>query len=300
MIFRRRRQEFRSGPITSGLEAQRASGAGPTILTALAETECPLPATNIDEHRFPKIISTPKKVTVVYNYFQKESTIFKSLESLGAQDWRECGADDLEIILIDDGTVGENVVERLPAWVHYLWQRKNGYGICRAKNTGAKLANGEILVFLDPDILLSPGYIDAVFNGFRRFGPRAVLCGYIWDYHFVGCPDPRTEFGVWERPDRPTRRFYQLAGGNMAMTSALFSESRGFDEDLIYGGVEDLLFGYHLSKLSGTTVVFLPGMEGRHIPHPPSPAHANPAASWDIVKRKWPEFYEDYIINGLR
>lgn len=260
----------------------------------------PLPAEEITEHTFAKINGGPKKVSVIYNYFQKESTIFKSLESLAAQNWRACGPDDVEVIVVDDGSVNEDVAARLPPHVSYVWQRKNGYGICRAKNTGARLARGEILVFLDPDILVAPGYIDAVIETLHRFGSRTVLTGYVQDYHFVGCPDPRVEFGVWERPGRLTHRFYQLAGGNMAMTRALFAETLGFDEDLIYGGVEYLLFGYHVGKLPDTGIVFLPEMEGRHIPHPPSPAHANPQATWDVVKRKWPEFHEDYVVKGQR
>src|SRR5207245_507604 len=124
----------------------------------------------------------------------------------------------------------------LPPPVIYLWQRKHLYGITRAKNTGARLANGRYLVFLDPDILVNEGYLDAVLRGFERYGDRVVQCGYIWDYHFKGCPDPRLEFGVWENPGGVTQRFFQVAGGNMAISRRLFDESPGFDEDLIYGG----------------------------------------------------------------
>jgi hypothetical protein len=86
----------------------------------------------------------------------------------------------------------------------------------------------------------------------------------------------------------------------MAMSRRLFQETPGFDEDLIYGGVEDLLFGHHLSKLPATQVVFNRGMESWHIPHPPSPAHAEPAKSWEVVKAKWPEFYDKYVVQGMR
>ena len=86
----------------------------------------------------------------------------------------------------------------------------------------------------------------------------------------------------------------------MAISRRVFFDTPGFDEDLIYGGVEDLLFGYHLSGLDGISVFFNRDMEVRHVPHPPSPAHAEPAKSWDIVKIKWPEFYRDYIERGIR
>lgn len=268
--------------------------------TPLGREVFTLPQAVIREHRFAKVAGPRRKISLIYNYYKKVSTLFKSLESLQKQAWRLCSPDDIEIILVDDGTEGENIFNQLPENVLYLWQRKRGYGICRAKNTGARLANGDYIVFLDPDIMVSPQYFDAMLEEFQRYGDRLVQCGYIEDYHFAGCPDPRLEFGVWERSNRPTRRFYQIAGGNLAISRSLYYETPGFDEDLIYGGVEDLLFGYHLSKLPGVSVLFNRNMQAWHMPHPPGGAHANPDKTWEIVRRKWPEFYDDYIVRGLR
>lgn len=248
---------------------------------------------------FAHVNNSQIKISIIYNYFAKQSTVYKSLASIANQHLTLCSPSELEIIIVDDGTENENLTE-LPNNVIYLWQRKFGYGISRAKNTGAKIANGQFLVFLDPDIQVCPTYLETVLNGFARYGDRVVQCGYIWDYHFAGCPDPRTEFGVWENPDFLTQRFYQIAGGNLAISRRLFDETPGFDEDLIYGGVEDLLFGYQISRLTNTSVYFNRQLESWHIPHPPSLAHSNPAQSWEIVKRKYPEFYEQYVVRGLR
>lgn len=258
------------------------------------------PATEIREHGFAKVAGRRARVSVIYNYFKKESTVFKSIESVLNQTWTRCSADDVEIILVDDGTEGEDVAARLPEKVLYVWQSKRGYGICRAKNTGARLANGDYLLFLDPDIMIAPTFIDRMLEQFERGGDRLVQCGYVWDYHFEGCPDPRVEFGVWERPNRPTRRFLQVAGGCLALSRQLHLATPGFDEDLIYGGVEDILYGYHLSKLPGSAVMFNRDMESRHIPHPPGGAHADVQKSWEVVRLKWPEFYDMYMTRGLR
>lgn len=254
----------------------------------------------VTKYNYPIVNAQKKYISVIYNYFKKSDTLFRSLDALQNQKWQYCSPKDIEIIIIDDGSPGESIAETLPKNIQYLWQRKFGYGICRAKNTGAKLANGRYLVFLDPDILVSSAYLDNMLMEFQKYGDNLVQCGYIWDYHFVGCPDPRLEFGVWESPNRLTRRFYQLAGGNMAISRNLYFQTPGFDEELIYGGVEDLLFGYHIEKIPGTSILFNRQMESWHIPHPPSGAHADPQKSWDIVRQKWPEFHQKYVIEGLR
>jgi glycosyltransferase involved in cell wall biosynthesis len=254
----------------------------------------------LSDSRLARINNPAIVVSVILNYYAKESTVTTCLERLLNQSSMLSTPDELEIILVDDGTEGEELRRRLPGKVTYLWQRKMQYGICRAKNTGAKLANGKYLVFLDPDLLVTDTYIDAVLRAFDSYGDRVVYCGYIWDYHFPQSPDPRTEFGVWENPGTITGRFYQVAGGNMAIARSLFLETPGFDEELIDGGVEDLLFGYQVSQLPGTAICFDKAMEAWHLPHPPSLAHADVQATWDVVKLKYPDFYDQYIVRGLR
>ena len=157
---------------------------------------------------------------------------------------------------------------------------------------GAKISNGEYLVFIDPDLILSPSYLESMLEHFYEFGNKVVLTGYLRDYHFLGCEDPRVAWGVWERPNVPTKRFLSIAGGNMAIHRNLFFEVGGFDEDLIYGGVEDLLFGHLLSQRSETHVVYSTGMTVTHIPHPIGLAHNDYDSTWRIISLKYPEFYE--------
>lgn len=242
-------------------------------------------------------------VSFVITYYAKKSTIFEVLRGLEQQKLSTCAPDQFETIIVDDGTEGEDIHRELPASVFYLWQRKpeaGGFGASRARNTGAQVAKGRYLIFLDADILIGPDYVEAALRGFRQHGHRIVQCGYVWDYFFTGCPDPRTQFGVWEKPEHPNRRFFQVASGSLAIARRLFVESGGFDEDLTYGEVEDIHFGYQLSRLRRTEIYFNRGMECRHVPHPPSLAHADPEKSWDIVKAKYPEFYDQYIVQGLR
>jgi cellulose synthase/poly-beta-1,6-N-acetylglucosamine synthase-like glycosyltransferase len=252
------------------------------------------------ERAFARVNNPAIVVSVIVNYYERESTIHPVVERLLGQSVSLCRPDQIEVIVVDDGSERGELHRKLPDRVIYLWQRKRRYGISRAKNTGAKIANGRYLVFLDADILVAADYVDAVLRSFEEWDRRTVHCGYIAEYHDSGQPDPRTEFGVWENPGVPTGRFFQLAGGNMAIARDLFFETPGFDEELIDGGVEDLLFGYQLGLLPRTSIRFDRRMLGTHLPHPPSPAHANVAASWEIVRSKYPDFHRRYIVDGLR
>ncbi len=249
---------------------------------------------------FARIQNPAIRVSVIIPYFEKAPTVLACIERLRAQSHQKCAPDEVEIILIDDGTERDDIRARLPEDVIYLWQRKRFYGVSRARNTGAKIANGRYLVFLDPDLLVAETYVDAVLRGFEEFGDRVVQAGYFWDYHFKGCPDPRTEFGVWDMADGVSTRFLQLAGGNAAISQALFRETQGFDEALVYSGMEDLVFGYQLSQMPRTAMYFNRAMLAWHLPHPPSLSHASPSASWALVKIRYPEFYDAYIVKGLR
>lgn len=250
--------------------------------------------------RLAPIIKPSIALSVIITYYGKAATVLDCVDRLLNQSRLMCGADEVEVIIVDDGTEGnEDIRKRLPGEVTYVWQRKMGNGLCRARNTGAKLANGRYIAFLDPDILVTDTYVDAILRAFDRYGDRVVYCGYIADYFFHGSPDPRAEFGVWENPGILTQRYYQIAGGNMAISKALFLETPGFDEDLIYGRADDMVFGYHISRLPRTAVCFDREIYGQHIPHPLL-GQADVKASWDVIKRKFPEFYDLYFVRGLR
>ena len=253
----------------------------------------------VREHNFGYIFNPTTKVSFVYPFFNKADTILRSIESIKSQ--RISYPDiNIEIIVVDDGSEQPTIAEKLPSDVIYVWRNKFNYGISRSRNLGAKIANGEYLVFIDPDVVLNTNYINSLLAQFQQFGHRTVLTGYLRDYFYEGCEDPRTAFGVWEKPDVATTRFLHLAGGNMAIHRDLFAEVGGFDEDLIYGEVEDTLFGYLVGQLPSTHMVYSLGLTVTHIPHAVGLAHKKPTTSWDVVAYKYPEAYKKIVIEGMK
>ncbi len=111
-------------------------------------------------------------------------------------------------------------------------------GKCRAQNRAIALASGDVLVFLDDDVEVTPGWLGAVANFFREF-PHEVMQGSIlmreadrqdaqiqrdWqryrtiDYIDYGWP-PGSELST-------------LTGGNMAIRKIVFDRVGLFNEEL--------------------------------------------------------------------
>ena len=96
----------------------------------------------------------PLVSTIVTTYNRREM-VKEGIESVLSQDFR-----DQEIIVVDDGSRdGSPEVIKKFKKVKYFYQ--NNQGISRARNQGLKLAQGEIICFLDSDDLWHPNKLSS-------------------------------------------------------------------------------------------------------------------------------------------
>jgi len=70
-----------------------------------------------------------------------------------------------EIIIVDGGST-DKTIEVAKRFTDNIYQIKER-GISKAKNYGAKNANGDILIFLDADVELPPDFINRVLDAFK-------------------------------------------------------------------------------------------------------------------------------------
>lgn len=148
----------------------------------------------------------------------------KSLEAIRRSD---CDAQEVEIIVADNGSVDESpeVARSAGATVLDL----PGYRVTALRNFGAAAATAEVLGFCDADNLIEPSWVDTAHRLLED--PRVAAVG-------TSCnpPDP----GTWVqraydglRDHRPgTREARWLGAGNMAVRRSAFEEVGGFDESL--------------------------------------------------------------------
>ncbi len=152
-------------------------------------------------------------------------------------------------------------------------------GLTQARNIGIERASGEIVLFLDDDIILLPGFIQGILKGFEQGfdGVSGVMLENVadegWlkelytDLFFVGY--------IKDKRRRVYRKFHKfalytktdvLSGGFTAYTKELLANAK-FDENLIrYALGEDKEFSMRVS-LQGANLVICTKAIAYHMKH---------------------------------
>jgi glycosyltransferase involved in cell wall biosynthesis len=120
-----------------------------------------------------------KTVTVAIGTHNRREILRKCLAALAAQTYP---AEVIEVVVVDnessDGT--REMVEsfKAPYKLRYAWQKNRAED---SSNAGAKLASGEIVVFIDDDVIPHPAMVEEhVKTHERSEGPVAVIGRLDW------------------------------------------------------------------------------------------------------------------------
>lgn len=205
------------------------------------------------------------KISVIIPTRNRPERLSKTLEGLLRQDLsRSC----YEIIVVDDGStppVSLNTNDQLEACALI---RLEGVERSAARNRGAAIAFGEIVLFLDDDMAVRPDFLSVHLRGHEQW-PGALIVGG------VRLPDETqaTPFGRFrqrlEQRDTPrlpgpsaNRNFCTAA--NMSIGRDVFAELGGFDIGISSSEDQDLALRH---KARGGEIVFLPAAEAIHWDH---------------------------------
>ena len=202
------------------------------------------------------------RFTVVIPTHERRDTVVRTVEALARQT-----RDDFEVAVVVDGSSDGSAAAlralRTPFPLTVIEQPNRGAGA--ARNAGAEVAKGELLLFLDDDMEADPRLLDE-HDRSQREGADLVI-GDI-PLH-PGSPRNVLSSGVasWARAraerlaaapaDVPLA---DLLTGQMSIGRELFERLGGFDATLTEGGSfggEDIDFGYRVLK-AGCSVVFNP------------------------------------------
>ncbi|WP_416973754.1 glycosyltransferase [Streptomyces sp. 4F14] len=225
-------------------------------------------------------------VSVVVPTRDRTTRLLLTLTALGHQ---TLDRERFEVVLVDDaperGAVQE-VLSALPADLPLRQAVTGGRGVACARNTGARLARGDLLLFLDDDTLAAPELLEAHLAAHRGAG-ATVVHGAVTDLSaFALTPEPRplhtaltgargrtiepatvarldtavalfglrrsfierTARQVTRSPEYAPLRWLSCIGTSTSVRRTAFDEAGGFDEHYgqLWGG-EDLELGLRLA-----------------------------------------------------
>jgi GT2 family glycosyltransferase len=205
-------------------------------------------------------------VSVVVPTFNRRASLVRMLESLVQQTYP---ADRFEVVVVDDGSTdgSADAVRRLtlPYRLTLMTQRNQGPAV--ARNLGVERARGELIVFLDDDVVATPQVL-AEHVAAQGDEPNLVVTGPMsppgdW---------PRPAWVRWEEEQLQEQYRAMLAGkypctprqffsGNASLRRARFLEAGGFDQ--VFKRAEDLELAYRLAR-RGASFTFNPRAEVLH------------------------------------
>jgi len=207
-------------------------------------------------------------VSVVIPTYRRADTLRHTLAAIASQDYP---ADRYEVLVVDDGPdpATKAVVAEFeggPARITYLPQPNAG--VAAARNHGARAATGDILIFLDDDIVVEPSHIrdhlsaragrgDCLVNGHWEFSPEtmAALAATPFGRFRIWVED-WVKQGVGMEPLDGTRVAPSgVTACNLSIAADSFWRLEGFDEAFPYAGCEDQDFS-HRAKAAGHQLVY--------------------------------------------
>lgn len=188
-------------------------------------------------------------------------------------------ASDYEVIVVDDGSddsTADVVATFAQGESRVIYLTQPSSGAATARNRGASEASGELLIFLDDDIVVAPDHVrahlaarsahgDCLVNGCGSISPTvsAVLAQTPFGRFRVAL-DRSVQAALPKVPlDDGRMRPRHISAQNLSISKSLFHDLGGFDESFPYAGREDSDFGLR-AIAAGCSLVYDPGIKYAH------------------------------------
>lgn len=228
------------------------------------------------------------RASVIVPTYQRPKLLERSLRALLAQDR---STPPYEVIVVDDCSTPETaaVVSKAAGpdeRVMYVRHEANR-GLSATRNSGVRQARGDIILFVDDDVVVEPGYVSAHLRahdeagaervaviGNLAFPPEVVAASNYAKYlqsRYLGCRDSQELARLGPTDLHP--RF--LIGAVCSMRRDDLLGAGAFNETMRFYGCEDHIFAYGL-RLSGVRIRFAPSARALH--------HDSVAIDWHRAK----------------
>ncbi len=184
------------------------------------------------------------KLSIIIPTFNRRDVLFYCLKSLSNQSFP---GNNFEVLIIDDGSTEDipSLIREFNQSLFIRYFRQDKKGQASAENLGIKYASGEIVLFLDNDMISTPGLVEEHFKFHQKYKNYIIRGSYANTSDYIN-PEAASE-----------GRFYSSAffiNGNVSMTKELLFKAGMFDEDFSGYGWLDLELGVRLKKIGARAI----------------------------------------------
>jgi GT2 family glycosyltransferase len=206
-------------------------------------------------------------VSIVIPTHNRLDNLKKVLEALEKQTYP---TNDFEIIVVSDGSTDgtDQFLAENPSTLNLRAIFQPDLGVAVARNMGGQAATGEIIIFIDDDVVPAPELIQEHVRFQQEHGRQAVVIGpmlapldfqppiwVLWEHATLANQYAAMEQGIFQTT---ARQFYT---GNTSIRRSQFLEAGGFDPS--FRRAEDVELAYRLAA-RGAEFFFHPKAVGYH------------------------------------
>lgn len=164
-----------------------------------------------------------------------------------------------EILVVDDASTDDSPLIAEGKGARVIRSEVNR-GVAASRNLGAASTKAEILVFVDADVQVQPGTLEAMVGELKKrpevdaVGAYPIigdLSGH-WSAHFVGI-QTACEF-TWKKGEQ-ARPFSSLQSECGAIRRRVFEAVSGFDERYTGVGMEEFRIAHEMTRLGYTNLL---------------------------------------------
>lgn len=197
-------------------------------------------------------------LSIIIPAFNAEKTLPGLLGSIYRSDFK-----DYEVIVVDDFSkdTTPSIMKNYPVKGIFLSSHS---GPAQARNKGAGIAKGEVLVFFDADIEIEPVTLSKIAKRFEENPDKKVLVGTYSDEPLNAGYFPRFK-ALWFKSlfNNAATQTDSLEGFCVAIDKEAFHSVGGFNGGFVDSGIEDYEFGCRLRQKY--RIYFDANIQVRHI-----------------------------------
>ena len=199
-------------------------------------------------------------ISVIIPVYNGKNTLERCLKSIFNSDYPT-----FECIVVDDFST-DNSVEIAKTFNVKVVLLNSQKGAAHARNRGAEVAKGEILVFVDADVTIYPDSLNKVANDFKEHPEISALFGSYDDH--PGCPNFFSQYKnlfhhfIHQTSRKDASTFWSGFG---AIKKEVFFSANGFDQNKYSNPcIEDIEMGSRLIKM-GHQILLHKQLQVKHL-----------------------------------